>query len=151
MREIKFRAWDKKCKIMLVGEHVKVRLFAGSAEVESAYGRGDTDSTDKWDKNDYILMQYTGLKDKNGKGIYEGDVVEYKSAMWRKEQIARVLFGRYFHQNEGGYNGVDCLGFFLADEEGDCIFCDDGWDKDAGIEVVGNIYENPELLDKKED
>ena len=86
---------------------------------------------------DLVLMQSTGLKDKNGKEIFEGDIVSLYS-------VARVikknnLLGFYIEEGEKiGYFSdivdVDCLEFFV---------------KDFGevAEILGNIYENPELLE----
>jgi len=66
------------------------------------------------------LMQFTGLKDKNGKEIYEGDLVKYNEHSIQKVEI------------------VESYGCYLT-----CI----GYDKDLEYgEVVGNIYENPELI-----
>ena len=84
---------------------------------------------------EYELMQYTGLKDKNGKEIYEGDVVSYKYlkgfSKITKEIKAEVefvsgSFGFYEYQREDDE-------YFNRDNLVDCI-------------VIGNIYENPELL-----
>lgn len=107
MREIKFRAWDKNKKKFV--------------DAKSYFG---------WSSPWIHLMQYTGLKDKNGKEIYEGDILKLDS--WTSNQ--QVVF------DEGG--------FCLAGK-------DTGFTSDihyihhAGIPqatVIGNIYENPELL-----
>jgi uncharacterized phage protein (TIGR01671 family) len=78
---------------------------------------------------DAILMQYTGLKDKNGVEIYEGDVVEAKGYYQDKYIIEWVYDGWEIFD---GKDGV------VADF--------DEWEK---LEVIGNIYENPELLEDK--
>lgn len=83
------------------------------------------------------LMQFTGLKDKNGKEIYEGDIIKYcfwndvETNLYREWKI-----GKIFWDNEHAKFDVDgsIMGLF-------------GWDK--YYEVIGNIYETPELLTLK--
>ena len=133
MREIKFRAWLKEDKKM---ENVKTMDF--------------TDKTIRClKKNEFInayllrrvifddieLMQYTGLKDKNGAEIYDGDIVLvelsgtstwYKTVVKFKEGafIASLIDGEdYFYIFNRGFDSND-------------------------FEILGNIYENPELLEE---
>lgn len=77
------------------------------------------------------LMQFTGLHDKNGKEIYEGDILEHNG------KVQKVVFyntnkGAYYCQFNTGGGFVDNIMYFI---QRDC-------------EVIGNIYENPELLNK---
>lgn len=114
MREIKFRAWDKEQKRMLVP--AMPTLGGGMTWREGSY-----DSSSE----NYALMQFTGLKDKNGKEIYEGDILLI-------DDIERHIVG--------WENSV--LSFYQA-----CAGYDtEGWNS---AEVIGNIYENPELLEVK--
>jgi hypothetical protein len=109
MREIKFRAWNSEEKTML-------KPF-------------DLSSNPKyWCDNlkDYPLMQYTGLKDKNGVEIYEGDIIKTDT-----DNIVSVEYSNYY--------GAYLFGGFPTNQ--DEIY-------KLEIEVIGNIYENPELLDK---
>jgi len=133
MRQIKFRAWDKKYKEMINDIHIAPEydwlvLSDNDALAErDNRGRGDDDG--------YELMQFTGILDKNGKEIYEGDVVEYKAYnTWHKDAV-RFTDGK-FHGNLSGVkedlqSNYD-LGLIVT----------------LGCEVIGNIYENPELLNK---
>lgn len=109
MREIKFRVWDESSAIMRSQNEYNAVVV------------------DCFFNSDLVLMQYTGMKDKNGKEIYEGDIVKIAYGIEKpyKEIISEVIY-------------------------------DDGYEVDIGrlasfhnvCEVIGNIYENPELLEK---
>lgn len=131
MREIKFRAFHKDKKIMY-----KVNWIASIGDSLTGHNIGVMHSPDfpsdinplgEWFANtkDFELMQYTGLKDKNGKEIYEDDVVS-----------SRILFGNW----KVYWDKEDC-GFFLVDNEGYTTCLDS-----EECEVIGNIFESPELL-----
>jgi uncharacterized phage protein (TIGR01671 family) len=116
MREIKFRAWDKVDKIILeIGS-----LFFETGGIKGFFKK----SEHFLHKNNYILMQYTGFKDKNGKDIYEGDICKF--ANWKSKEII---------WNDGRY----MLGNTMV------ICCKMECDE---MEVIGNIYENKGLLNK---
>lgn len=149
MKEIKFRAWDKVTKIM--AEVTRLRTGSTDDTIEIWYiNRGGEEMFCKPQKADIELMQYTGLKDKNGTEIYEGDILimfcEVLSVV-RYDKAARFVYDDYgirgsltkhgWDYNAGGYGVVNTNGF----ED----FCDM-----SDIEVVGNIYENPELLEGRE-
>lgn len=118
MREIKFRAWDKINKEMFNVESINFQ--------ERRFYR---DVVSYRDFNDIELIQYTGLKDKNEKEIYEGDILSNGN----NEKPYKVIFenGSYRAEFEGDF---DEYSFDLIDIVA------------QGCEVVGNIYENPELL-----
>lgn len=153
MREIKFRAWDKETKkiypINTLG--MPGATFTHHAE-KSVVADEDGNECETTFKSlcDFELMQYTGLKDKNGVEIYEGDVVKHKDIHFPAE----VKFGVGTYDS-GVYR---YQGFFLdawSEIYGDSgRYEKNGKDTDAtgsmlfDCEVIGNIYENPELLAK---
>jgi uncharacterized phage protein (TIGR01671 family) len=127
--------------------------FRGKSEVtgEWAYGYYQKLDGNHYIKvGDYLNMiipesvgEYTGLPDKNGKEIYEGDI------LGRWEDEAFVVWGmvKYCDDAECWFTGS----YYLSDKKGcatDWAYEDDakpeGW---QGLEVIGNVYEDPELLD----
>lgn len=95
------------------------------------------------------IGQFTGLKDKNGKEIYEGDIVDNS---WCFADKGVVCFGEYQHLDaQIGYKNGD-MGFYIKHlGETASIIRPDILYFAANCEVVGNIYDNPELLNKKGD
>lgn len=128
MRGLKFRAWDKVEKKMLFDADPFALHVSGSNESLLA----------KTHRNeDCIFEQYTGLKDKNGKEIYEGDIIRY--TIWlrgaAKELICTKVV-KWWSGEEEYYPCCTSSGFSLPYSE-------------DGYEVIGNIHENPELIEKE--
>lgn len=130
MREIKFRAWDGKN-----------RWF--NSFTVSAYGKINKNEPARewhsWKNEDWILMQFTGLKDKHGEEIYEGDIITGKAGLADKPFFAAVTWDQ---EEIVGYR---------------CKFVRDGLSYNYYLcgwyeyEILGNIYQNPELLAKIND
>lgn len=155
MREIKFRAWDKDDKVMRSWEDLILEKDKG----DDFYTIGHHTSPAVIDYfNEHVLMQYTGLKDKNGMEIYEGDVV---SRYYKVGQTVYDPHGLgvvdYLVEKEGLYIGVvnyrPSAGFILNS----CRHYENGGNHLGNLsgikiypqfsKVIGNIYENPELLE----
>lgn len=126
-REIKFRGWDVKTKVM-VYDYAINDLSNGGIRIIDFHPRMSEQYHGQWE-----LMQYTGLKDRNGKEIYEGDVY--------KPPIATQLFQIMFIAGAfcAGRSEKDAVPFGWEDEA-----IDTDWASE--VEVIGNVYENPELL-----
>ena len=133
----RFRAWDKYNQKMFANDELIIwdnNVYANdSKKLSCNYLKG-------WSIDEEYLMQSTGLKDKNGKEIFEGDIITNdKDVMNIKRH--------------------DTLGFYI-DFKGKIDFIADGADleefeEDAKeiadrLEIIGNIYENTELLEEKE-
>lgn len=117
MREIKFRAWLTLEKEMLYDFTTFTDHYTD-----------DFNNTIKYhQENDLVLMQYTGLKDKNGVEIFEGDIVKEVIG----GEIAYVV-----------YKKGSCS--FTLEYKANVI--GDGLHYDSHIEIIGNIYENKELI-----
>ena len=138
MKELKFRAWHK-----YQPRYLPVDVLDFVEEVIYVYELGDEGY-----HNDYlynfssiIIEQFTGLKDKNGKEIYEGDIVIYDFARYTAkgpEPIAGIVK----YSTESAAYGIVPLAYPDSIEWfGELAI-------NAPLEVIGNIHENPELLGK---
>jgi len=146
MRDIKFRVWDKETKHMhICGEDVHDTINFEIETNRAYYYNLQNGCGSLREDSDYVLMQYTGLKDKNGKEIYEGDIVKVKLYKGEEEKyfIGKVeYFGSNFivdADNNSEYHVYDLDGFGI-DYRYNLEDC----------EVIGNIYDNLELLEEGE-
>lgn len=147
-REIKFRVWDKRYYEMIYDGHEKPKLHKEDKE-DADFLYDDDEWWPTWElqalnaiaemqkkySDRLYFMQYTGLKDKKGKEIYEGDIINWEYGKRYPGTVDAVVYQGY------GYNpfiksigfDMECLGHHLLNGTAEC-------------EVIGNIYENPELL-----
>lgn len=123
-REIKFRGQRQSDSEWIYGDLLQ------PTELCNVYEISDCESIDgsRYDVIEDTIGQYTGLKDKNGKEIYEGDIVEYDDVLWTIE----------YSKEDGAFilSSYDILENFIN--------TDSKW-----IKVIGNIYENPNLLQEE--
>lgn len=130
MREIKFRTWDSYRKEFcewtnrdpfFSTSHGQVFFWKRTKNEDGSYG-GDIILEDFGDR--FALQQYTGIKDKHGREIYEGDILRGTMSDFNCYQV----FSVQFDVEQGGYRWYQ-------------------WSLDS-LEVIGNIFENPEVLEK---
>ena len=133
MENIKFRVWDKDDEEMREVENIHV----GGNRKQVAVWNEENDCCE-WVYN-YELMQYTGFKDMNGKEIYEGDIL--KDVLESKNGEKRIYYNEIFY-SDGCFQVRDLdnsINFLFEYAHKGVVY----------MEVVGNVYENPELIKKR--
>ncbi|WP_235822790.1 YopX family protein [Cytobacillus massiliigabonensis] len=162
MREIKFRAWFTKRQEMVNVE--TMNLFSSGVEVGAKvdHEKGGWYTTIQESTNRKTalpgstqqvprvnLMQYTGLKDKNGKEIYEGDILKCKVRR-RKYASEFDWVGEEVSTNRNylveWWESASNIGYRVRDGRGKTMMIKPSSLNTMEAEVIGNIYENPELI-----
>lgn len=131
-RPIKFRAWDKNRKTIF-------NLFAVSSRGEIlAAKKVNFGKAQDINNENCVLMQFTGLHDKNGKEIYEGDIIKTKKEFNPYTGLKSDIYGgmTYEVKNNGWKFYLEPTSIYDP-----CL---------KSCEIIGNIYENPELLTPQE-
>lgn len=119
----RYRAWDKEFKEMV---QVDALVFEEQI-IKATYKNGNVV---KEELKNYVLMQSTGLTDKNGKEIFEGDVVKMAKNVYSEPTCYEVV------RHRGG-------AYRLDSKQYGCEL----WLRHTDCEIAGNIYKNPELLE----
>lgn len=139
MREIKFRAWDKEeqvmCGVRVINLAVGASLSGNTKTGVSIQDGGRVVSIPIEDYGHFVnfenmeLMQYTGLKDKNGKEMYEGDILEVRNFLGKVIDTCKVEYKHF---------GFSMTSF--QDPEASLYYSTNL------VKIIGNIYENKELI-----
>lgn len=119
----KYRAWDKETKTM----NGMAEIYRNRNQEIELHPRDD----------EIILMQSTGLKDKNGKEIFEGDAIAIEV-----DDTGMPINARVFQNSK-----IGVLMFHVFEDNEDVPMVELLEDNSVAFEIVGNIYENPELLE----
>ena len=129
MREFKFRVWDLEKKFYL-NQDDEFHFYEPDRGWQCPIPLCEC----LRDKKRYVVQQYTGLTDKNKNLIYEGDIVKFSRLFEKERQIKELKSFVRFDEGQFGFDliGFNDMFFTLSDE--------------CGIEVIGNIFEHPELL-----
>ncbi len=151
MREIKFRAWDD---VLGMCEVIEIDFMSDTVEVggkKTTHHYVPEEKRESYTLNieNAHLMQYAGLKDKNGKEIYEGDLIKYYGRHVDHYNNRETVYEIQYHPLR--FEGIPIAYLYDKDMYGD--WCGGGELKDFysyEVEVIGNLYENPELLKDKE-
>ena len=157
MREIKFRVWSKVGKVFTdtkdirwgyhydktgnasSGESGELLMdFNGGLRIATyPCGNGDNSADSVFstisNNDDFVIQQFAGLKDKNGKEVYDGDIVEYVCMFHEREKETHT--GEVYYEN----------GVFMFDRKNEFCTLDSNFFYKS-IKIIGNIFENPELL-----
>ena len=156
MRKIKFRAWDKEKKI--IGEVLGIDIL----HKEIFFSNEDVDCYEHTDFKDIELMQYTGLKDMREKEIYEGDIllssdengiflisidfgypnIEYSNMLTGFQIKKEIILSNSQYFEYFSNNLIELISKYNIPmkEDNNTKYISDGW------WILGNIYENPELI-----
>lgn len=124
MRRLKFRAWETIGREMHSFDTLMRTIYAET-------------NMNIFNDDSIILMQYTGLKDENGKEIYDGDILQFRNASGMDDSICHVVW------NE------DRFSWFIENDESNIYDELYNITAPADIKIIGNKYENPELLNSE--
>ena len=148
MRDIQFREWDQAREDMMPGHGMSYSIRKDSDD-EVSFVFAHYESDESWEDNHRVLEQYTGVDDANNIPIYEGDIIR---GLFTADEGLTLDGDRipYFGQVEW-CSQSNCLGWYVESQDGGMFELEQchakiSLDNITG-EVVGNIHENPELLE----
>lgn len=129
-RTLKFRVWDVEAKRFSYSDKFLTVIEPANIDFKLGLNLSNERYKNCKEYDDYPVQQYTGLKDKNNREIYEGDIIGIKRN-GETQYLAEVIYSEKFH----GFRKVDTADFPLT-----------VGDKCSFYEVLGNVFENPELV-----
>ena len=130
----RFRAWDKDFKTMYEADDI---MYIDFEEKQICVKTLFFERASRYDFNDIVLMQSTGLKDKNGKEIFEGDIIAINLEGLETPITAKVFQNRKI--------GILMFHAFEDNEDVPMVELLEG--DSVEFAIIGNIWENPELLE----
>jgi uncharacterized phage protein (TIGR01671 family) len=144
-RQLKFRIWDKQNNIFIYvwdASHKRLAISLNGLVYSGMYD-------DVLPENDYTIQQYTGLKDRDGKDIYEGDIIEHTFSKTTDDETS-IHFGSKLNGSVSFCNHL--CAYILT------IISDDRHNGDTfqlmnhapSKKIIGNVFENPELIKTNE-
>ena len=136
MREMKFRVYDKDNKQMFYTDESYVLFYRQGGEEPDFWAlRMENMPLEICNNKSGILMQFTGLQDSKGQDIYEGDIVAEVDEEWEKEEV------------KIGWHEVDAFDVYGCNIHGFSMHGEPiGARTQSEVVVIGNIYENPNLV-----
>lgn len=137
MREIKLKAWNKATKKMY--EVIKIDFYNEKVGYLFADPITQGEAIGYFKFSDIDLMEYTGLKDKNGKEIYEGDICRWRDLETFNDEILEDIFVVVWNNEK--------LAWYTQNEDGNFGYDLYEYTDDRDLGVIGNIYENIDLLE----
>lgn len=144
MREMKFRAWDNVAKEYIDNRYVSIDglglLHVDKHIIKNCFRPPHT-RKNPW----FIVEQFTGLKDKNGTEIYEGDIIQFE--FWNEKYYRQIAYNSAIASYEA--ITVTSPTSKKLRQKAKYSFSELYKISSKGFKVVGNIHENPELLEEK--
>lgn len=139
-RTIKFRVWNNKSKSWIHSPNKNPSLDGVNLFGETILLGGFMDKVSIEDLNDCIALQYTGLNDKNEREIFEGDIVKFHYFGFDGGETDNLKIGHIFYDSK-------LCSFVIETQDNNCFyFGDTSHFEEPCIEILGNIYENQDLL-----
>lgn len=130
----RFRAWDKTCKTMYEADDI---MYIDFEEKEICVKTLFFEKASRYNFDDIVLMQSTGLRDKNGKEMFEGDVIAIEV-----DDTGTPINARVFQNSK-----IGVLMFHVFEDNEDVPMVELLEDDSVAFSIIGNIYENPELAE----